>query len=208
MAVTARSLISLEECKRFLGIDPTNTKEDVELEPLIDAVTGSLERKTRRKLKTRTYTQELYNGTGTGELRLREYPVTAVSAVDFLQTVSDSGVTWESKTITNLVIDRISPIDPENRGLLYWRDRTFVKGRLNIRITYVAGFGSDVTDNPIPENLKDACMRLIQLQRKNKDKSLVGVASRSMSGQTTTFANEEWPKSVLALIKPFMRWNG
>jgi len=56
-------------------------KDNYLIERLIDRASDLIERYCGRKLKSRSYTKEVYDGTGTERLILREYPVTQVSRV-------------------------------------------------------------------------------------------------------------------------------
>jgi hypothetical protein len=175
VAVDTYALIDLEEAKDILEIKGHN--ENVEVERLIDGVTYDVESFIDRKRLTRTYTAERYNGTGLAQLRLRQYPVTSVTSVDFLSGVSTSGLTWDSKDITNLVaLDTVQ--DNEARGTLYWYDTGFPVGILNVRITYVAGYAT------VPHNIQLAVRGLLAWFRRQQDRHAVGIGSRTFAGQS------------------------
>ena len=79
MAQTSTALITLAKVKLYLGI--TDENSDRILEAMIDRATGFMERYCNRKLYTRSYTREVYYGSGFQKLVLDQYPVTTVSRV-------------------------------------------------------------------------------------------------------------------------------
>jgi hypothetical protein len=79
MAVSSTALVTLAKAKLYLGI--TDENSDRILEALIDRATGFLERYCNRNLYTRTYTREIYYGTGGAKLFLDQYPATTISRV-------------------------------------------------------------------------------------------------------------------------------
>lgn len=79
MAVSSTALVTLAKAKLYLGI--TDENSDRILEALIDRATGFLERYCNRNLYTRTYTREIYYGTGGTKLFLDQYPATTISRV-------------------------------------------------------------------------------------------------------------------------------
>jgi hypothetical protein len=84
MALSSAALITLAQAKLYLGI--TDENSDTLLESLIERASGYLERYCNRKLKTRTYTREIYYGTGGASLRLDQYPATTISRVSVGRT--------------------------------------------------------------------------------------------------------------------------
>ncbi len=202
MAVDTNALLTLDEAKEFLEVEGND--EDAEIESLVDAVTFTVEDYTGRKLKSRDYTSELFSGTGTQWLRLREYPVTAVASVDTLSGVGSSGVTWQSESIKNLVILDTVEAD-RSRGKLFWRDSAFPLGTVNVRITYTAGFTT------LPEQLKRGVRSLLGWYRRQQDRHAVGIGSRSFSGQSEVIGvlaimNMRMPADIRLMLDPFKRW--
>jgi uncharacterized phiE125 gp8 family phage protein len=81
MAVNTYSLVTLAQVKCYLGI--VDEDSDQILTALIDRASGYIERYCNRKLKTRTYSREVYYGNGYRRLILDQYPVTAVTRVSY-----------------------------------------------------------------------------------------------------------------------------
>src|SRR6185503_8264304 len=96
MPLESWALLTMDEAKEYLNL-PSGTDEAF-LAEVINATTEAVEGYTKRKLASRTYTSSIFDGSGAVYLKLREYPVTAVSAVAFLDT--DDPVTWTTQTAT------------------------------------------------------------------------------------------------------------
>ena len=199
MAIDTNALLTIDEAKEFLEVE--GNEEDAEIESLVDAVSFTVEDYTGRKLNSRAYTSELFSGTGTQWLRLREYPVTAVASVDTLSGVGSSGATWQSEDITNLInLDAVEA--DRSRGKLFWRDHAFPLGTANVRITYTAGFTA------LPPQLKRGVRGVLGWYRRQQDRHAVGVVSRSFSGQSEAVRvdDRKLPADVRLMLDPFKRW--
>jgi uncharacterized phiE125 gp8 family phage protein len=167
-------LVTLAQVKEHLEI--VNADQDSYLSTLIERVTGLVEGSTRRKLKSRTYTDELYDGSGTAVLRLKEWPVTSITAISFLD--SQTSTTWTSQSLTYAVIDK------ETERSIVFRDGTpFPRGFQNVKLTFVAGYST------VPAELASETLRFLTLLHRLKDKQLEYVESISALGQTTRFVN-------------------
>lgn len=75
------ALTTLANVKSFLNIPATNVQEDARLSYLITLAGAAITEFLGRNLESTTYT-DYYSGNGMRELRLRQYPVTAVSRVN------------------------------------------------------------------------------------------------------------------------------
>lgn len=191
MALAAWSILTMDEAKEFLGI--VGASEDVLVESLVMASTLRCETETARKLVSRTYTDEKYNGTGNASLRLRQYPVTAVSAWNLLTT--DAPEAWTPQSLTTYPVVVAEPV----KDTIVSRNTAFAWGVMNHQLTYTAGLTS------IPEDLKTACRLILMDLWKQKDKVLAGVASQSFNGQSVTYRNDEIPVAAASLLMPYRR---
>jgi hypothetical protein len=191
MALPAWSLLTLEESRDacVLGSSPS---DDVMLEALSTAATLRCEAYCTRKLLSRAYTNEVYNGTGSWVLKLREYPVTSVTTVEFL--ISWAPDTWEVQVQGTYPLHIVEPI----KDVIAYRNLHFPYGSQNVRVSYVAGLTVD-------EQLKTAARVVLLDLWKQKDGQMAGVASQSFGGQTTTYLNEAIPVSAAALLDPYVR---
>jgi uncharacterized phiE125 gp8 family phage protein len=172
--MAATDLVTLAQVKEHLEI--VNNDQDSYLATLIERVTGMVEARTRRKLYTRTYTDELYDGSGTHVLRLKEWPITSVTAVSFLD--SQTATTWTAQSLTYLVMDK------ETQRTIVFRDGTvFPKDFQNVKLSFVAGLST------VPADLAQETLRFLALLHRAKDKQLENVESVSVMGQTTRFVS-------------------
>lgn len=174
MALAAWALLGLQDAKEYLGLG-SGTEEDAAVEDLIEAATQVCEDEqvTDRLLKSRAYADEVFDGSGGTTMRLRQYPITAVSAVSYW-----NGTSWEAQALTDLIIvgglaDRISL-----RG-------AFPRGFQNVKVSYTAGY------IVVPAKIRQACREALMLLYKQRDKQLAGIASQSFpGGQTVTYRND------------------
>lgn len=186
MALEAWALLELQEAKEELGVGPT-VIDDEEISDLVNAVTLDIEAYFDRRLIARAYANEVVDGSGAGTLRLENFPITAVTAVEFWD-----GTTWQPQDLTDLIIcgarsDRIS-----FRSI-------FPRGFQSIRVSYTAG----VTNN---DALRRLAKGTLMLRYKQRDRHLAGIASQSFpGGQTVTYRNDDFPNQIATLFKTYGR---
>lgn len=192
MSLASWALISLDEAKEV--VDTASPSDDLYLEEVINAATLACEFETRRKLASRTYTAEVYDGTGSIALTMREYPVTAVSALSFL--TCEAPETWEAQDLVTCPVQIMQP----SSDVILSRVNGFPGGIQNVKVTYVAGYTS------VPSDLKIACRQITLAIWKQKDRQITGVASQSFQGQTTVYLNEDIPSQARRLLQPYVRW--
>ena len=103
MSLDTYALATRAALKEYLVI--TGDDEDNLLERYLDRATDYIERYCNRKLKTRSYTKEIYWGNGSQYLELDQYPVTKVSRISMGRTnafsVTNTGATtWATFEVT------------------------------------------------------------------------------------------------------------
>ncbi len=177
MPLAENALTTLEAVKSYLNIDWSQTVDDEKLEGLINACSTAIEDYCKRKFKEQTLTEE-YDGTGNKYLLLDQYPV---------------------KSITSVAIDDIT-IDPtgykinKKTGNLIRKNSYWVKGDINITVTYTAG----LTEIPAPLEL--ACKHFVMSFFK------ADVASFSTTfSDGFVFKPEALPAQVKALVTPYKK---
>lgn len=171
MALSSTALLTLAEVQEHLEI--YDSAQLGYLEILTERVTAWIEKKTGRRLKSRTYTNEITSGWGKSHLMMYEWPVMAVSGVDFILNVAPTS--WESQSLTELLIDSY------DLRTVRFRDRVFPKGTDNVRLTYTAGY---VT---VPEDLKQLALELVTQKHRIKDRQMAGVTAATFQGQTVSY---------------------
>lgn len=181
MATVAHALTTLANVKSYLGI--SSSSFDTLLEVLIDNVTEFVEGKLGgRRIKTETYTDELYDG-GNTEIFLRQFPVTDLTKIQH-RSGEISNPTFNDFNANDFILY-------EGGGFIHFFGGT-PKGHLNLRFTYVAGFGE------IPDDIEMIAKQLVAKafdQRKSQGKSSERLENSSIDW-TTMLSPEQ--KSVLA----------
>lgn len=145
MDLSSYALVNLADTKTFLG---TTSLSDDQIKLFINMATDLIETATGRRLKTTTYTAEVFDGNGEKELLLPQYPVTAFTSLE-KNGALDNSSSWET-----VDTDQYWRSDDEGRLIGVAR---FACGVGNYRATFVAGYTS------IPYDLQFACMKLVQL---------------------------------------------
>lgn len=174
-------------------IDMTDDTLAPILPSAIDRASVMIENYCDRRFKYETQTDALYDGEGSFELYLREWPVDSVSAVGFWQT----GATFSTEVVTT---DRLNVEDIYNNGRIFWIDgNSFPAGHSNIKITHVSGYATTPANLPI--DLQGACVELVQalLRRRESDSHLFDAIS-NVDGQSMTFKAEDIPRSVRRVL--------
>ncbi len=196
VSLNANALISIVELDEILRI----TIGDSDLSAtLINIASDSINNYTNRKILSRTYTEEAYDGNNDTKIYLKQYPVTAVSSVESWDTYNnESSYTYTEHTEYIVYTDE---------GYIYLRGLT-VPGHKNYRITYTAGYV--LAD--VPYDLKNACAQLAGLVYYNKGKA--GIKSETMGKYSITYNNGNFaiagipiPDDIAGVIRQYKKYN-
>lgn len=200
--VTTKTWVPLAEVMGYCNVGPERTRE---MEHLLNEVVDAIESEIERPVLTATYTNELYNGTGEGELFLRAWPVTTLTRVEFLEGVTDTTETWteyHSARATAYVSER-------GKQSIYFRALCFPEGMRNVRVTYVAGYSKDglASIPKVPQDLKTALKETALEWFKMADLQLAGLSSvRGPMGETTTYRERfQFPAHVLPILSRYRK---
>lgn len=143
------ALTTVADVKETLGIESGDSSKNNliirKINQATDIIEGYCGYDTDHHIKQATYTNEVYDGTGSSDLVLRAKPITAVSGI---------GVRSSSQNIDNW--DDISANDyyfSEHSGLIQGLFG-FLEHPSLYRISYTAGY------DPIPSDLAEACVSL------------------------------------------------
>lgn len=147
-----------------------------------------------------TYTKEIYNGNGTHELYLKNYPLSDIGSLII--------VSWDTY---NDKEDYVFTINTDyliytNEGMLYHR-WGWIKGHQNYRVTYKAGYAIAA----IPYDLKQACAQICQYI--NNHKNNPGAISEAMGKYSISYSNPAGgkgisvaiPAAIIDLLQPYRR---
>lgn len=187
-------LTTLADVKAWAKI--SNTTDDQLLQRLITAAsTGIVNVLNRGDIFSRQYI-ERYDGNGSQRLMLRQWPVTALSAL------SIDGVSIAAQTSYPLGTGYLlTPWDGIGSGSPCFLDvfgYAFNKGRQNISVTYTAGYQTSA----IPDDLAQACIELVALRYKERDR--IGLASLAVGGETTSYIQKDVRAFVEARLQSYM----
>jgi hypothetical protein len=127
------SIVTLDQAKAQLNIDPDDDSQDGELQGYVDAITGAVEEYKHEIIELRTITEEVET---CPVRRLRVYSVPAVSLVSV--QMWDASVTWD---ITKLRLSaegilRVMSGPPVGGGLV---EVTLTAGYAQVPPRYVRG---------------------------------------------------------------------
>ena len=142
-ALHSYALTSLADLKLFLDIT-TSAKDDL-LRLLINCTTDFIEKYCGRRFKSTVYTNEEYDGTGTPDLPLNQYPIitfTTLSVNNYVDNQDD----WETVASTDYFVYT-------NEGMLKLISNTLQTPQ-RYRATYTAGYAT------IPSDLEWACLKI------------------------------------------------
>jgi len=135
MAINSNGLTTVQRVKDFLGI--TVASNDTILERIINQVSDFVENYCDRTFVETTYTNELYDGTGTDKLFLKNFPI---SSTDTFTLEKRSG----SQNVSNFnsIESEMFFID-YNTGILETNGWGFTELPQRYRATYTAGYAFD-----------------------------------------------------------------
>lgn len=166
--------ITLANLKLHLGI--TGSGDDTVLTNIANAVEKYVENYCGRTFTSTTYTNEEYEGTGTHQLRLKNYPIVSVSKIDYNEDYLENDSDWEQVDADDYWADGYHA----DRGIIT-ANFIFDKYPSHYRITYVAGCST------IPEDLKLAIYELCGAYYNHRKNA--GIDSETVGDYSVTFSN-------------------
>jgi hypothetical protein len=168
------ALFNLTELKSYLAI--TGTDEDDQLQFIVDGVNQAAVEQLEREIESAEGT-EYYDGHDDKLLILRRRPVTAVAGVwvDPTGYAGQGANAFASTTEWTAGRDffiRSTDENEDNGAIIESISRVWPFGRMNIKVTYTAGY------SVVPDDLKLALLKTAAIARKKID--IVG----DISGET------------------------
>jgi len=131
------ALTTVARYKTFAGI--TGATYDTKIGIIIDVVTDFIEKFCDRRFFKTIYTDEVYDGLGSPQLLLRNYPVVSASAFTLSQRDTPMNENQWSSLDTNLYhVDYLA-------GLIELIDARFSEYPRHYKVTYTAGYAFDNT---------------------------------------------------------------
>jgi uncharacterized phiE125 gp8 family phage protein len=187
MTLQANALVSVEEVFAYLRIpEPQPSDPQYQLiEALINRASDECENYVNGPIVNKTIMTKL-DGTGADTKVLPHVPVQSITSVLV------NGVDWTAN------------VDFYTHGVIFTKNCTsFPEGRKNIDVTYVAGLGD--TRDTIPQNLKHACLLIVQywLKRDSLDYSQTFGESDIITGETVGV--HRFPYTALKMLDPYRK---
>ena len=195
-------IITTAEYKAWIG--DTSSDYDTTFGVLILAVQDDLETACGRKFDEVTYTDEAYDGKGEQELRLNNYPVSALTAVKLLDS---SGTTTTLATTDYRLTGERGRVTRLKSSLNDWGDSgssstpVFPDEASNVLVSYTGGYSSENA----PAGLKMLMYTLVDeaLDRRGENWSLASVSDGIEAH--TNMASAEYASKRTMLIGPYTR---
>lgn len=196
--------------KTYRQIDSGVTTWDTLLAALIPQVQAEMEAQCDRVFDTATYTDEAYDGDGSQELQLRNWPVTALSAIEVLAddatttTLASSDYRWAADGRVVRLPYRSGgsylAVDEYGQALGYAPSgAVFAEGFRNILVTYTAGYAT------MPANLVLAAHYLLDTYMERRGFPL-HVSSSGQGGENTSARSAaDAHAAYINLLRPFRR---
>lgn len=207
-------LASLDTLKSNLGV--TTSTDDEFMANLLSVATRRIEvycGRDRGGFISQSWTETI-DGDGTGEIALRNRPVTAIASVKSIdsegtETTLDSSSYRRDQRVG--IVHRIDDEDSDlgfisggggHNGIVFRWPAQFERGNQNLSVTYTGGY----TPSNLPEDLQWAAIQIASdLYRAKKiDGNLASesIGQHSYSLRTPTERSEEFER----LLAPYVRW--
>lgn len=184
---TVNALVTLQEAKTFLKI--TAETEDSVIEDFINRASIWANDYTGRRLLFRS-NSDSYDGDGSDLILLRDYPVTSIP--DFRIDDGTNEGSPPSVPSDDYTLNSQSGLIKLKNGVM------FVKGFMNVTITYTAGYTTP------PETIKEAVLLYVgHLYRRQYADQKFGVQSETIGDRTTTYGSDDIIPKAKALLNPY-----
>lgn len=176
------ALTSVADVKESLGIASSDLSWDNLIIRKINQATDQIEKYCQRRFLSTTYTDEIYDASGTDQMVLNQRPVTNLASF-YIRDTSLNNNTFES-------IDSELYYLNANAGIIDLLFRT--PGHWSrYKVTYTAGYTT------IPNDLAEACASLVCYYVLNADASDVGFQEKREGQRLIRYANSALTFSTL-----------
>jgi len=182
--MAAGDLTTLDNVHGWLGLDSSQTEDDVLLTRLISAASGFMQTCCNRQFALQSYA-ETRDGNGTVRLFLKQYPIAAVASLVISGQTIAAG---DPVSAPGYYFDSYS---------LMLNGFAFRRGMANVAINYTAGFAA------IPLDLEQACIELVGVKYKRKDH--IDRVSDVLANQTTSYSQRDMPAEVATVLQTYKR---
>lgn len=184
------SFTTVDNVKLFLNTETLSVFETGIINMLIPMVDGVIKNYCGWNLLETDYTDKLFDGTGTGTLDLRVYPINTITSIFEIDT---EGLE------TDLLIELVTAYDYEDSYLRFKTGSdttTFTAGTKNYKITFNAGF----TTLNMPSELVYAASYLVTINYNKITNDMIGVSEGKFNEITAKFDTVELPVLVKRVL--------
>ena len=177
-SLSADVLETIEAVKEYMNLESSDT--DGLIRAMLNAVSADCQNRfTKRALLQTVYTDELYDGDGSGTIMLREWPVTTIGSLNISNHVDGS-----------------TPLTYGIREDYVW----YANGKIvllgtattdvpqSVKVTYTAGY--DGIEN-LPMELRLSIKMAVAFKYEEWDKKKLGVTSYTLADQSQVFLTDK-----------------
>jgi hypothetical protein len=176
----------LASCKGWLKIPSAVTTDDAILNALISQVTGEFLSFLSRDIFSTAYAAEKRSGTGQPRLTMKQFPVTAVSALS---------VNGEAVLAAPSVVSAGFMFDDHEVVLI--GGGVFLRGLLNVSVSYTAGYSAG---DPVLVELKNAATQQVAYEYMRRNR--IGEKSKTLgNSQTVLYETGPFDPVVLGILQ-------
>lgn len=189
-------VITIADYKAYRGY--TGTDFDATIGVVIPIVQDEMERFCSNRFDSATYTDQPHDGTGTGVMYLRSWPVSTLTAVKIrkgdgtTETLAATEYSMETGVFSygrllrqpqgGAALGTTADLIPIRVG----ESPAWPVGRGNILITYTAGYSAS-GGIAYPSGLKHAAYQLVDATLAERGQSLVSVGQQGMGNENISF---------------------
>ena len=188
MSLVAYALTTVADIEEALEIT-AGTKTSL-ITNLINRATDLIESYCDRRFISTAYTNEVYDGMGAHTIVLKQFPVTAISSLQYRNA-------YFPEFTSNWTTIDSSYYDYKSSGIVYYTMK-FSNSVLHYRISYTAGYTT------IPNDLAQACIELVSYfmaQTKDKGMQSERLGDYSYTRAQTTLKNA----GILEIVDSYKR---
>lgn len=157
--------LSLDEAKSHLRVD--HTDDDFYIRRLIKAAKQHIEKISNYVIVSSVWAAYCDEWPSDQRIYILKYPVTAISKIEYY--ASDDATEY-----TELAAASFDKAEKYNPPVILLKDTPSLGDKLNaVKITFTAGHANNITD-PVPENIKQALLILINHMYDNRQDEIVG----------------------------------
>lgn len=191
MPTADNTMWSLDVVKTHLKARSTSL--DDKISQLADGISSRVEEFLRRKIVSQEVTEVLSPSSGSPSIRLRNYPVSAVSVLKYRTSLDAAWITFDASDYE---------LDTEH-GTIELVTDSFPAGSRRVSVTYTAGWGvQDSAD--IPRDIFTAGLDWLKFvyDRWNND---LGIAQSVSEGQRNLTIPKDIPEDVKNALAPHVK---